>query len=287
MRFVAFEKASRPALAVKRGDDLIDLSVAAPKLPTTLAALLSGGDDALSAAQSAMDGAGAGAVVSGEVSYLPPIVDPSKILCIGLNYRDHIAENKLSPPERPVVFARFTNSIVGHGQALQVPRVSEQLDFEAELTAVIGKRAKHVSVEDALDYVAGYTIMNEGSVRDWQLRNPQWLMGKSQDAAGSLGPQFVTADELPPAAAGLHIETRLNGNVMQDSDTSQLYFSIAEIIAEITQAITLMPGDYIATGTPGGVGFFRNPPVWMKEGDVCEIEIEGLGTLRNPIVNEP
>ena len=287
MRFVAFEKAGAPALAVRRGEDLIDLTVAAPNLPRGLAALLGGGDDALAAAKSAADGAGADALVTGEISYLPPIVDPEKIFCIGLNYRDHIEENKLNPPERPVVFSRFTSSIVGHEKPLWVPKVSEQLDFEAELAIVIGKPAKHVSVDDALDYVGGYAVMNEGSVRDWQIRGPQWLLGKSMDASGGLGPDFVTVDELPRDGSGLHIETRLNGEVMQDSSTSELYFNVAQIISEISNAITLMPGDYIASGTPGGVGFFRKPPIWMKAGDVCEIEIEGIGTLRNPVINEP
>ena len=286
MRFVAFEKTGAPALGLKRGDDLIDLAVAAPQLPATLAALLAGGDEALAAAGKAAESAGAEAVVAGDISYLPPIVDAQKIICIGLNYRDHIAENKLSPPERPVIFARYANSIVGHEKPLLRPRISEQLDFEAELTVVIGRPAKHVTVETALDYVAGYTIMNEGSVRDWQTRNLQWLVGKSQDAAGSLGPEFVTADELPSGGGGLHIETRLNGEIMQDSNTDQLYFDVPEIISEISQAMTLLPGDYIATGTPAGVGFFRTPPIWMKEGDRCEIEIEGIGTLANPIRNE-
>ena len=166
------------------------------------------------------------------------------------------------------------------------PKVSEQLDFEAELTVVIGKPAKHVTLETALDCIAGYTVMNEGSVRDWQTRNVQWLMGKSMDAAGALGPQFVTADELPSGGAGLHIGTKLNGKVMQDSNTNELYFDVATIITEISRAMTLMPGDIIATGTPAGVGFFRKPPVWMKAGDVCEVEVEGIGVLRNQVENE-
>ncbi len=286
MHFVAFEKSGASALGVRRGDDIIDLSIAGPGLPHDLSALLAGGEAALGEAHKAAESAGADAIVTGEISYLPPIVNPSKILCIGLNYRDHIEENRMTPPERPVVFSRFTNSIVGHNKPLLRPRVSEQLDFEAELVAVIGKPAKHVTVATALDYVAGYTIMNEGSVRDYQTRGPQWLMGKSMDAAGSLGSDFVTADELPPGGTGLKIQTRLNGKVMQDSDTGQLYFDVATIIAEITQAMTLMPGDYIATGTPAGVGFFRKPPIWMKAGDLCEIEIEGIGSLSNPIENE-
>ena len=286
MRFVAFEKSGTPALAVKRGDDLIDLSVVAPKLPATLAALLAGGAPALSAAQEAVKNAGGEAVLGADISYLPPIVDPSKILCIGLNYRDHIEENKLDPPERPVVFSRFTNSVVGHEKPLLRPKASNQLDYEVELAAVIGKPAKHVAAADALEYIAGYTVMNEGSVRDWQYHSPQWLLGKTMDASGSLGPEFVTADELPPGGSGLHIETRLNGEVMQDSNTSQLYFDVGAIIEEISQAVTLMPGDYIATGTPAGIGLFRDPQVFMKHGDVCEVEIEGIGTLRNPIADE-
>lgn len=286
MRLVSFEKSGQPAIAVRRGDDLIDLSVVAPDLPTDMNAFLAQGDKAMQAAQKAADGAKDDAVVSGKVTYLPPVPKPGKIFCIGLNYKDHAEENKVDIPDVPVVFARFAESVVGHEQPILKPRVSDQLDYEAELAVVIGKPCRYVSKDKALDYVAGYAVMNEGSVRDYQLRTSQWMMGKTFDKSGAMGPDLVTPDELPEGADGLKIQTRLNGKVMQDSSTAQMAFKCAELIASISETVTLQPGDYIATGTPGGIGLFQDPQIFLKEGDEVEVEIEKIGVLRNAVKNE-
>ncbi|PSS60591.1 5-oxopent-3-ene-1,2,5-tricarboxylate decarboxylase [Ensifer sp. NM-2] len=222
-----------------------------------------------------------------EVTLLPLIATPPKIFCIGLNYLDHAAESPYKDrPSYPAVFPRYATSLVGHGQPIVRPQVSDQLDFEGELVAVIGKGGRHIRKADALSHVAGYSIFNEGSIRDYQFKSPQWTVGKNFDDTGAFGPVLVTADELPPGAHGLKIETRLNGTVMQRGNTADLIFPVAELIATLSEAITLQPGDVIVTGTPAGIGWARKPPVFMKDGDVCEIEIEGIGTLRNPVRDE-
>jgi acylpyruvate hydrolase len=195
------------------------------------------------------------------VAFLPPLSSPGKIICVGLNYADHTAESSIQQPDYPTLFGRFSSSLIGHG-------------------------GRHVPQSAALDHVAGYSIFNDGTVRDYQFRTPQWTMGKNFDGTGAFGPAFVTADELPSGATGLKLETRLNGAVMQKASTSDLIFDVATLVALISVGITLFPGDIIVTGTPSDVGAARKPPVYMKPGDVCEIEIEGLGVLRNPIALE-
>ncbi len=205
---------------------------------------------------------------------------------MGRNYAAHVKESGIQTPARPTVFARFNTGLVGHGYPLVRPTSSDQLDYESELAVIIGKRARHVAEETALDYVAGYSIFNDGSIRDVQLLTTQWTIGKNFDRTGGFGPWFVTADELPPGAAGLTIESRLNGQVMQHANTSDMLVPVAETVALLTECLTLEPGDLLVVGTPAGVGHARKPPVWMKAGDVCEIEIEGIGILRNPIEDE-
>lgn len=229
----------------------------------------------------------AGDVVDlGKVSILPPISKASKILCVGLNYVDHAAEGGMKVPDYPTVFARFNSSLIGHGAPLVCPKVSEQFDYEGEMVAVIGKGGRAISEADALSHVAGYSVFNDGSVRDYQLRTPQWTIGKNFDGTGAFGPAFVTADELPPGAAGLRIQTRLNGRVLQNASTDDLVFSVARLVSLISAAMTLEAGDVIVTGTPAGVGLGHKPPIFMKQGDVCEIEIEKIGLLSNPVVKE-
>jgi 2-keto-4-pentenoate hydratase/2-oxohepta-3-ene-1,7-dioic acid hydratase in catechol pathway len=225
-------------------------------------------------------------IAAKDAKLLPPLPNPGKIICLGLNYADHAAESPYAKPDYPVLFARFTTSLVGHGQPLIRPKCSERFDYEAEMVAVIGKRGRHVPKDKALDYVAGYSVFNDASVRDYQLRTPQWTIGKNFDGSGGFGPDFVTADELPPGGKGLTIECRLNGKVMQHANTSDMIFDVAETISTITEALTLDAGDILVMGTPAGVGFARKPPVFMKDGDVCEVEIEGIGLLRNPVVDE-
>lgn len=213
---------------------------------------------------------------------LPPL-QPSKILCVGLNYADHAAESAMEVPAHPTIFSRFASSLVGTGAPILLPRVSQALDYEAELAVVIGKGGRYIDRADALDHVAGYSCFNDASIRDYQLRTTQWTLGKNFDGTGPFGPWLVTADALPAGAAGLDIQARLNGVVVQHSSTGQLIFDVATLIATISEAMTLVPGDIIATGTPAGVGNARDPKLFMKHGDVCEIEIEGIGILSNPV----
>jgi 2-keto-4-pentenoate hydratase/2-oxohepta-3-ene-1,7-dioic acid hydratase in catechol pathway len=218
-----------------------------------------------------------------EVQFLPVIANPAaKFLCIGINYRPHMLEMGKEPPSHPVVFVRFANSQVGHNGALIKPAASEKYDFEGELAVIIGKRARQVSREDALSYVAGFTCFNDGSVRDFQRHSGQFTPGKNFVASGSIGPWMTTRDEIEDPAA-LRLTTRLNGEVVQQESTGELIFGIAELIEYITIWTELMPGDVIATGTPGGVGAGRTPPLWMQPGDRVEVEISGIGTLSNEV----
>lgn len=220
------------------------------------------------------------------MSVLPPLSKASKILCVGLNYVDHAAEGGMKVPDYPTVFARFNSSLIGHGAALVCPKLSDQFDYEGEMVAVIGKGGRAIPEAEALSHVAGYSVFNDASVRDYQLRTPQWTIGKNFDGTGAFGPAFVTADELPEGAAGLRIQTRLNGRVLQDASTDDLVFTVARLVSLISAAMTLEPGDIIVTGTPAGVGLGHKPPIFMKQGDVCEVEIERIGLLRNPVIKE-
>lgn len=222
----------------------------------------------------------------GSARLLPVVPRPGKIICLGLNYADHAAEGGNQRPDYPSFFLRGASSLVAHGAAIQRPRVSSQLDFEAELAVVIGRTSRHLSEADALEAVAGYACFNDATLRDYQRRTAQWTIGKNFDATGALGPWLVPASELPPGATGLKIESRLNGTVMQSSNTAQMLFPVAETLCLLTEALTLEPGDVIVMGTPAGVGYARKPPVWMKAGDTIEIEIEGIGVLSNPVENE-
>jgi len=211
-----------------------------------------------------------------------PIERPQKIVCIGLNYRDHAEEQGVPLPERPLLFAKWPNTLIGPGEQIVIPPITEQVDYEAELGVVIGQRVRGVSVENALEAVAGYVCVNDVSARDLQFSDKQWVRGKSLDTFCPVGPVLVPASEVPDPQA-LRIRAVLNGRVMQDSSTANMVFGVAELIAFVSQAITLEPGDLIATGTPAGVGVFRDPPVLLQPGDEITIEIEGLGALTNPV----
>lgn len=215
-----------------------------------------------------------------------PIAAPGKVLCLGLNYAEHAAEGGFDVPDYPALFVRVRSSLIPAGAGMVRPAASEMLDYEAELMVVIGKPARHVSPAQALDHVFGYTLFNDGSVRDFQGKGAQWTPGKNFNATGPVGPVVVTPDELAPGATGLRIQSRLNGKVMQDSTTADMIFPVAEAIVIVSEVMQLEPGDMIAMGTPPGVGHARKPPVWMKPGDTIEIEIEGIGICRNPIVAE-
>jgi 2-keto-4-pentenoate hydratase/2-oxohepta-3-ene-1,7-dioic acid hydratase in catechol pathway len=205
---------------------------------------------------------------------------------LGTNYLGHVEEAGLSKPDFPPVFLRGPSSLVGHNHPIVKPAVSDQLDFEVELAVIIGKTARHVSQAAALSYVGGYSCFNDGSIRDFQLRTSQWTLGKNFDSTGAFGPECVTVDELPQGASGLRICTRLNGEIMQDSNTRLMIFGVAESLAILTECMTLNPGDVVVMGTCEGVGLLRKPPLFMKAGDRCEVEIEGIGSLVNPIAAE-
>lgn len=222
----------------------------------------------------------------GGIRYLPPVMRPPKIICVGLNYLDHTEESHFKQPDYPTLFGRFTSSMTGHLQPIVRPRCSGHLDFEGEMVVYIGRGGRHIAKDNALDHVIGYSICNDASIRDVQFRTPQWTVGKNFDNTGAIGPYFVSADELPAGGKGLHIETRLNGKVEQSANTSDMVFDVATLIELLSEAMTLTPGDVIVSGTPAGVGFARKPPLWMKAGDSVEVEVEGLGILRNPIANE-
>lgn len=283
MRIASYARGDHSGLALLSGTDWLDLSAVAPDLPSDLSVLLQN-PQWRAAVQSA--GAKAPKMDLASVRLLPPFRTSQKILCVGLNYVDHIAESPYEQPGYPTFFPRFSSSLIGHEQPMIKPRISDQLDYEGEMVAVIGSTAKHVSVENALDHVVGYTIFNEGSIRDYQFKAPQWTIGKNFDGTGACGPWFVTADELSPGAKGLRISTRVNGKVEQDANTDDMIFDVASLVSIASEAITLLPGDMLVTGTPAGVGFGKKPPKYMVAGDVCEVEIENIGVLRNTVVLE-
>jgi 2-keto-4-pentenoate hydratase/2-oxohepta-3-ene-1,7-dioic acid hydratase in catechol pathway len=290
MKIVAFEGQGGPRLGVVEGDAVVDLQAADGKVPADLGEWLAknNGDTKPLAEIAKKAPAGARKPLAG-LSFALPVGRPGKIICLGLNYLEHVKEGaqRDNIPKFPTIFFRSLTSMVPHGQPIIRPKVSEQLDYEAELILVVGKRAKHLTPANATSCIAGYSCGNEGSVREFQRKTTQWDMGKNFDRTGGFGPWLVTADELPQAAKGLKIQSRLNGNVMQSDNTDNMMFPIVEMLVYITQGITLDPGDVIFTGTPSGVGHARKPnPVWMKNGDTIEVEIEGIGTLRNPIADE-
>ena len=279
MRLVSFLRDGVAVPGVRVVDEVADLSRAERPLPADMAAVLALGMEAVAAALPT-----APRVPAAGLRFAPVVPRPGKVICIGLNYALHAKEGGNPIPDYPAVFLRCTTSLCGHGEPLVVPAASANLDWEAELAVVIGRRAHRVAEDAALGFVAGYACFNEGSVRDYQRRSSQWTVGKNFDATGGFGPELVTADELPPGAAGLRIMTRVNGATMQDSTTADMIFPVARIVALMSEVMTLEPGDVIATGTPSGVGYARKPPVFLRPGDVCEVEIEGVGVLRNPVV---
>jgi acylpyruvate hydrolase len=285
MRFVSYESDGQAHVGALDGDTVIELNAVAPELPRTLKEVI--------AARLPVDLSGRVASAPStarrrlsDVKLLIPIPDPGKIVCVGLNYHDHAEETGQKAPDYPPLFMRCTTSLVAAGEPIIVPRASEQLDYEAELTIVIGKRCRHVSQAEALDYVFGYTCFNEGSVRDYQRKSTQWTGAKNFDRTGPVGPWITTADEVPPGADGVRVRTLLNGKVMQDASTSSMIFKVAQLVSTISEVMTLEPGDLIPTGTPAGVGMGRKPPVWLKPGDTVTIDIEHVGVLTNPVAAE-
>lgn len=282
MRFAAFQSNGRPALGLRLDQEIVNLT--AEGLPATLDELLRAGPAGLAEAKRAGASARSRLPIS-DIDWLPPLQSPSKAIAVGLNYVDHAAEGNFDPPKYPVLFHRFPSSWVGHKQPLVRPHVSTQFDYEGELLVVIGKGGRYIDKGRALDHVAGYSLFNDGSIRDYQFKSAQWMMGKNFDRSGSFGPEFVTADELPSGATGLKLQTRLNGQVLQEANTRDMIFDVATLVSVCSEPFALQPGDIIIAGTPAGVGFARKPPIFMKTGDVCEVEIEGVGLLSNPVVD--
>jgi acylpyruvate hydrolase len=287
LKIVGFERDKALRLGVVEGDSVIDLQAVDPRVPSDLGRWLAENDGDLKPLGDIAKRAPSSARVPlASVTFALPVARPGKIVCLGLNYLEHAKEGGHQKPEFPSIFMRCQTSLTPHLAPIVRPFVSETLDYEAELLVVIGRRMKHASLSEALSCIAGYSCFNDGSVRKFQRRTSQWDMGKNFDRTGGFGPWVIEAQALPPGAKGLKIESRLNGQVLQSDNTANMMFAVAETIVDVTQGMTLEPGDIIAMGTPSGVGHARKPPLWMKAGDVCEIEIEGIGVLRNPIVEE-
>jgi acylpyruvate hydrolase len=283
MRIVHFETSGVPGIAADEGSGWHGLRQHDDGFPGTLPGLIARGADLLHAGRSL---AQSPSIDLNAVRLLPPVPAPPKILCVGLNYDDHLEESGLKKPAYPEIFGRFATSLIAHQQPIRRPRESIALDYEAELAVVIGKPGRRIPRDQALDHVAGYSLFNDATIRDFQLRTPQWTIGKNFDGTGAFGPWLVTPDAVPPGARGLRILGRLNGRVMQNASTDQLIFSVPALIEMISVAMSLERGDVIITGTPGGVGAARKPPVFMRAGDVFEVEIEGIGVLSNVVQDE-
>ena len=283
MRIAHIEKNGVPGIAADEGSGWHGLMERESAFPGALPDLIAQGADLLRIGKDLLS---AHAIDLNIVRILPPVPNPPKILCVGLNYDDHLEESGLKKPVYPEIFARFATSLIAHGEPIRLPRESNTLDYEAELAVVIGRGGRRIRRDKALDHVAGYSLFNDATIRDFQLRTPQWTMGKNFDGTGAFGPWLVTPDALPPGAHGLHIQGRLNGQVMQDSSIDKLIFSVPVLIELISVAISLEPGDVIITGTPGGVGAARKPPVYMQPGDVFDVEIERMGVLSNTVQSE-
>jgi 2-keto-4-pentenoate hydratase/2-oxohepta-3-ene-1,7-dioic acid hydratase in catechol pathway len=287
MRLATIETPAGPRAAVFHQNAYVDLHATDPALPASVRELLAAGPSVWPAVEQAVRTLKAVTHSVDEVQLLAPIPDPPKIVCLGLNYRDHAIESGAPIPKEPVLFSKYATALIGHGQPIVLPSVSNEVDYEAELVLVVGKRGRHLREDEAAGYVAGYTIGHDVSARDWQLKKDgkQWMVGKTFDTFAPIGPWLVTADEISDPH-NLPIRLRLNGQTMQDSNTKQMVFSVSATLAYLSQVFTLEVGDLIFTGTPPGVGFARKPPVFLKAGDVAEVEIEGLGVLRNPVVQE-
>jgi len=274
VKLISFEREGRASFGALEADEVIDLAGAhASTLKQALA---------LGAIPSIPSGA---RYPLADVKLLPPIPDPGKILCIGVNYDDHRIETGRAKLDHPTIFTRWADTLVPHGEPMILPMASERFDYEGELAVIIGKGGRRIAEADALSHVAGYACFNDGSIRDWQNFTSQFTPGKNFPGTGGFGPWMVTADEIADPQ-GLTLTTRLNGATVQEASTGDMVFGVATLIAYISQFTTLSPGDIISTGTPGGVGAKREPPLWMKDGDVAEVEISGVGLLCNPIVAE-
>lgn len=290
MKLVTFLCDGQPRLGAlvvsARGELVFDLNRLDAQIPADMLAFLEGGAALRERADTALTAAplSDGVPLAG-VKLAAPIPKPGKIICIGQNYLEHAQESAASASPFPIVFAKYGNSVIAHGEPIIIPRCVEKPDYEGELGVVIGKRGRYIPEADALAWVAGYLPVNDVSARDWQKRTSQWMMGKAIDTFFPMGPALVTADEVPDPQA-LTLRTVVSGEVLQQGYTGNMIFTVAHLIADLSQVMTLEPGDVIATGTPSGVGFARTPPRWLRPGDVVRVEIDRLGALENPVVTE-
>ena len=285
MKLATFSHGGRTRIGVVQGEEIVDLAGAAPELPMETIALLAAGSGALAAAERAAARPGP-RIPLAEVHLEAPLRRPAKLLAVGLNYAEHAAEMGRERPGVPIVFNKQTSCIVGPWDPVHLPRVSRALDYEGELAFVIGRRCRHVPRDRAAEVIAGYTVMNDVSVRDWQGRSPTMTMGKSFDTHGPMGPWLVIGDEVADPH-GLGLRTWVNGELRQDSNTKDLIFDCFALVEHLSTAFTLEPGDVVSTGTPAGVAVGRKPPPWLVAGDVVRIEIEGIGQIENPVIDEP
>jgi acylpyruvate hydrolase len=294
MRLVTFVHDGTPRAGTLSpdGTHVCDLHACDARLPTDLLALLQGGEALLSlAAQVSANVGGPGTYALADVTLKAPLPRPGKIICIGQNYLEHAKESNASRPPFPIIFAKYANSVIAHGEPIVVPAAVEKPDYEGELAVVIGRQARNVPEAEALTYVVGYMPLNDVSARDWQNRTSQWVLGKTVDTFCPMGPALVTADEVADPQ-DLHLRTVIRSagaaddEVLQSGYTGDMIFSVAHLIADMTRVMTLEPGDVIATGTPSGIGAARTPPRWLRAGDVVRVEIDGIGTLANPVVCE-
>jgi len=284
MKLATFTHAGTTRIGVVDGDEVVDLSASAPDLPRDMLAFLEAGPDAMQAANAAV--AAGNRIPLADVHLEAPIARPPKFLAIGLNYADHVAETGLEIPEHVMIFNKQSTCVTGPTDPVHVPKVSHVLDYEGELGVVIGRRGRHVSREDAADYIAGYVVVDDVTVRDWQFQTPTWTMGKSFDTHGPIGPWIVTTDEITDPHQ-LALRTYVNEELRQESNTKNLIFDCFHLVEHISKAFTLEPGDIIATGTPSGAGVLRKPPQLLEDGDVVRVEIDGIGQIANPVIDEP
>lgn len=289
MRLVTVKTAGGPRACAEWQGRYVDIQSADATLPSSVKAILATGPEGLDRIRSALPkGVATTSYDPSRAVLMAPVPDPSKIICLGLNYRDHAEESGMAIPSEPILFSKYPSALIGPGATIELPPASAEVDYEAELVFVVGRRGRDIPRDRAMEHIGGYTVGHDVSARDWQLNKPgkQWMAGKTFDTFAPVGPAVVTPDEVPdPHALGIRL--RLNGETMQDSNTSQLIFRADEVIAYLSQIFTLEPGDLIFTGTPPGVGMARKPPVWLKDGDVVDVEIDGLGTLTNPVGRRP
>ena len=284
MRLITFSHNGQEQIGVRNGDNIMPVARLSPNFASDIVSLLRREQlsELITTAQE-FDGSG---IPLDEIHYLPLLPRPGKIVCIGRNYAAHAAEGGAETPSYPEIFFRGATSLVAHQAPIIRPKCSDKLDFEGEFAFVVGKTCRHATLENSLEHIAGYTLFNDATIRDYQRFSTQWTIGKNFDGTGAFGPELVTRDELPDGLQGLSLVTRLNGQEMQNGRIDDLVFPVRQLIVLLSECMTLEPGDVVVTGTPSGVGFARKPPVWMKAGDEIEVEVAGLGRLRNYVQDE-